>query len=147
MNKKTKNMIIRRLRQASLASEERKIAKNNVKVAPASFQCESCGIVVYEGAKELDKAGLENFPKKIKGKTHMDHKDPVVDVYTKEFNWDTYINSLFSPVENWQCLCEECHDKKTERENSIRNKNKKKAKTSRRKNEKIKRKSKKSSKA
>lgn len=30
--------------------------------------------------------------------------------------WDSYINSVFSPLENYQALCEDCHQLKTTEE-------------------------------
>jgi 5-methylcytosine-specific restriction endonuclease McrA len=53
----------------------------------------------------------------------MDHIVPVIEL-TGFTNWDDYINSLFCSPDNYQHLCNTCHDIKTHKENVERFKNK-----------------------
>lgn len=46
----------------------------------------------------------------------VDHIDPVVDPAKGFQGWDTYIERLFCPKENFQVLCKPCHKKKTKEE-------------------------------
>lgn len=69
-----------------------------------------------------------NICTKIVGRDeiHIDHIKPVVDL--DGFNtWDDYINSLFCDVSNLQAICEECHAKKSLKENQQRALNRKKS--------------------
>lgn len=47
----------------------------------------------------------------------VDHIDPVVDPKVGFVDWNTYIQRLFSPRENYQVLCKTCHKAKTKEEN------------------------------
>lgn len=56
--------------------------------------------------------------------TVMDHINPVIDpkstdMTEKEF-YGEFITSLLCYEDNWQVLCNPCHDKKTEKENKQR---------------------------
>lgn len=45
----------------------------------------------------------------------VDHKDPVVD--ERGFvDWNTYVPRMICHTDNWQILCKECHDEKTQKE-------------------------------
>ena len=58
--------------------------------------------------------------------THMDHREPVVDIETGFVDWNTYIARLFVEVDGYQCLCKGCHDMKTLIENEVRKEYRKK---------------------
>jgi 5-methylcytosine-specific restriction endonuclease McrA len=79
-------------------------AKTEKKTNPATgrlaqhFLCASC---------------KQEFPAK---QVQIDHRRPIVDP-TKGFtSWDDYIDALFCEEKNLQCLCIECHKKKTLKE-------------------------------
>ncbi len=57
--------------------------------------------------------------------TQMDHKEPVQAV-EGFVDWDTWIFRLFVEKEGYSCLCTSCHQAKSESENQIRRKNRKK---------------------
>jgi len=46
----------------------------------------------------------------------VDHISPVVDPATGFVNWDVFIERLYCPKENLQCICKECHKLKTKTE-------------------------------
>lgn len=54
-----------------------------------------------------------------KEETAMDHINPVIET-TGFTTWDAYLSSLFCGEEGYQCLCKECHQKKTQEENKQR---------------------------
>jgi 5-methylcytosine-specific restriction endonuclease McrA len=58
--------------------------------------------------------------------TVMDHVNPVVDTKvefnTEEEFYGHFITSLLCYEENWQVLCNKCHDEKTKKENELRKK-------------------------
>lgn len=74
--------------------------------------------------------------KKHFAKVHVDHIKPVVDidgfplvtVYDDDVipddvevdHWSIYINRLFCTIDNLQCLCDECHKRKTDNERKSR---------------------------
>jgi 5-methylcytosine-specific restriction endonuclease McrA len=58
----------------------------------------------------------------------MDHKIPVVDPQEGFTTWDSYINRMFCPEENFQVLCSPCHDTKTKSEDHIRHRKNKSVK-------------------
>lgn len=135
MNYKTRRLIIKYLRQASLYCEERRVAKVKAKVAPATYECASCKHYIYTGAKDLENTGLDEYTQKgitiRKDKVHMDHIETISDPNKDLGDWSnpltigTYILRMFCSYKGWQCLCVDCHDKKTQKENKIRNKNRK----------------------
>lgn len=54
----------------------------------------------------------------------IDHIDPVVNV-TGFSDWNSYINTLFCPVENLRVLCKDCHEDVTFYQDQLRLDNKK----------------------
>jgi len=52
----------------------------------------------------------------------VDHIDPVVDPKRGWAGWDSYLERLFCEADGFQILCNDCHDKKTERERNVRTK-------------------------
>lgn len=120
MDSKTSRRIIAALRKLTYSHAPRTCAKRRAKVAPATYRCEHCGLVVYEGSKSLEKADLSQFERVVKGKTHMDHKEPVVDPEKGFETWDIYIKRMFCDEDGWQVLCEECHSIKTQLEKELK---------------------------
>lgn len=58
------------------------------------------------------------FPMK---ECHADHIDPVISV-DGFVDWNTYIERMFCPVDNFQILCKPCHLIETNRERRERKK-------------------------
>ena len=54
----------------------------------------------------------------------VDHIEPVINPGVGFINWDTYIERMFCPVDNFQILCSNCHDIKTAKEKDEKNENK-----------------------
>lgn len=52
----------------------------------------------------------------------MDHKEPVVPLDTnfQEMSLELFCERLLVAVDEWQCLCKECHAIKSGLENSVR---------------------------
>lgn len=126
MDNKFKGRIINALRKLTYYYPARNEAKRLQKVAPSTFQCQKCFIVVYEGSsisrvKTLEK---ELDCEVIRGKTHVDHITPVVPItgfgVRKTWDWNIYIHNMFCPVDGFQVLCKDCHAEKTKKENELR---------------------------
>jgi hypothetical protein len=60
----------------------------------------------------------------VKGKrvknVFADHIEPIVDPAKGFTTWDEWIERAFVEKEGFQCLCKECHDKKTAEERKRR---------------------------
>jgi hypothetical protein len=121
MDAKTKNKIINSLRRLSFAHSPRNEAKNLYKIDKATFQCEHCGIYCYEGKSDKNFQELqEKYGNQIiRGKVHLDHEPPVVPVEGWD-NWDGYLERMFCDATGFQCLCEDCDEKKTTVEKALR---------------------------
>lgn len=110
LDKKTKSRIIVTLRKLSTWYAPRADAKKKRKVDPATFKCDHCSIIIYEGKKTLEKTGLlEKYDNVICVKSHMDHIIPVVDPAKGWDGWDQFITRLFCDESNFQLLCPDCH--------------------------------------
>lgn len=55
----------------------------------------------------------------------MDHINPVISPLDGFVSWDIYIDRLFAPKEGYQCLCNKCHDTKTQKEKELKKKHEK----------------------
>ena len=130
---KIRNRITSALRAISRSWKPRALAKNKAKVGPATYECSSCKIWVYEGASKRSVEEIcSNMEKQvIMSKIHMDHVSPVVPLEGWK-DWDHFstsiIGRMFCPEENWNPLCEECHAKKTNSEKDLRKSHRKKKK-------------------
>jgi hypothetical protein len=132
MDKKFKGKIISSLRKLSFTFPPRNAVKKRQKRGPSTFECESCGVLIYEGSRNLeDQIEILELDKNIpiiKGKTNLDHIDPVIPLEgfpNKVWDWDVYINRLFCKEDGFSLLCENCHNTKTEIEDDIRKSSKK----------------------
>jgi len=123
-----KGRIIAALRRLSFSWYPRNEVKAAAKRFPATFECKSCGILVYEGSSKenYDNICNQTTSRVIMGKTVMDHIYPVVPPMEGFTTWDSYINQLFCSKEGFQLLCSECSEKKTRLEQEERKRNKKK---------------------
>jgi 5-methylcytosine-specific restriction endonuclease McrA len=136
MTPRWKGRIIQHLRKLSLSYDERYRAKLRTKVAPSTYKCQHCGILIYDGKSDLDKVCEKNkLPKAkvIAGKMHMDHIEPMIDPSVGFQSWDELIDRLFCSSEGYQGLCADCHRIKTDKENGVRTKAKKQIKKKRKK--------------
>jgi len=127
MNPKFKGKIINAIRKLSFNYPPRNSVKKRMKRGPATFECEHCSVWIYEGTKDLSKQleTLDCKPPKalVKGRTNMDHKEPVVPLESFKrgsWDWDEFINRLFCEEEGFQLLCAKCHDIKTKEEDKKR---------------------------
>ena len=53
------------------------------------------------------------FPQSL---VKVDHINPVIDPHIGFVSWDIYIQRMFCEVENFQVLCQKCHDFKTRKD-------------------------------
>jgi hypothetical protein len=127
VNKAFKGKIINALRRLSFSYPPRNNVKKRQQVGPATFECETCLIWIYEGSRDisshLEKLDSEPPNGIAKGRTNMDHKEPVVPLENFKrgsWDWDQFINRMFCEEEGYQLLCSECHEDKTKEEDRIR---------------------------
>lgn len=129
MEAKWKGKIISAMRKLSFSYPPRNAVRKRQQVGPATFECEQCGIWVYEGTRELSQH-LEKLPKSppkglIEGKINLDHIEPVIPLESfsrGSWDWDEYINRMFCEESGYSAVCKACHDKKTKKEDEIRKK-------------------------
>jgi hypothetical protein len=55
-----------------------------------------------------------------KNSMKVDHIIPVVNPSTGFTTWDSFINRLFCEKDNFQILCEDCHNRKTKSERMLK---------------------------
>lgn len=96
-------------------------AKKRCKKDVATFECENCGILIYEGKsdKRYDelKENWKSVGKElIRGKLELDHQIPVVNVKKGFGSWDDYIHGLWVDDSMYDGLCRECHAEKSAKE-------------------------------
>lgn len=103
LRKELKRFLIPKIRSASYRWSERSQAIKNARVERGRYKCAVCG-----------NRELKN------GEFVMDHISPVVPFEGWDGNWHTYINRMFVKAEQFQALCHNCHDLKTETEVQIR---------------------------
>ena len=96
-----RSALISALRKFSRFWQPSKIVLNKARIARGMYQCSSCSKIVG--------------PKEIK----IDHIEPVVPV-TGFTNWDDLIGRLFCEESGLQAICKDCHQIKTDKENSDR---------------------------
>lgn len=113
------------LRKLSYSWKPQQEVRKEAKRAAATFECAECGYWCYEGKSEANYQKLlaDNPDVGIKKESvKEDHIVPIVDVEVGFVDWNTYIDRMFCPKENYQILCKSCHDVKTKAENQLRKK-------------------------
>jgi hypothetical protein len=100
--------VINALRRISYRWPPRWAAKVAARIERGKYRCAMCDQPVRD--KDVE----------------MDHVQPVVDPLTGYVNLDVYVDRLLPQEEGWQCLCQDCHYKKSGKENKVRRKTKKK---------------------
>lgn len=120
-----KGKILSALRKITYSWKPINEAQERVKVAPATFECSSCGKWCYTGKsdKNLNKLQLEHPDKNIEMiGICRDHIDPVIPLVKGwEWSWDEIIERMLClEVDKIQILCRMCHDEKTKKENQLR---------------------------
>ncbi len=124
------NSFINALRQLSLRYDtNRKQAEKNARVAPATFECATCGKWVYCGKKTLENANIkapegveviQEFKPNGKVVKHkIDHIKPFRPI-TGERDIFEIFGMLFSEIENYAVMCNSCHSIKSKQENKFR---------------------------
>ena len=83
------------------AKTEKRINKKTGRLAQ-HYRCAGCS---------------EEFPAK---QICVDHIQPVINPSEGFTTWDEYIERMFCPQGNLQCLCKICHDDKTKKERNVR---------------------------
>lgn len=127
MESKFKGKIISALRRLSWSWEPRNKAKQLQKRDIATFECEHCGVYVYEGSRNIEDTGIpERHPDKlvIADKTYQDHIESVIPVEgfpNTVWSWDVYIERMFPEnISDFDCLCFNCHEIKSWLEDELR---------------------------
>ena len=127
---KTWTSFVNALRQLNLRYDQnRKQAEKNARVAPATYECAVCGCWVYTGKKTLEKANIKapegveiKHQHKENGKVikhKIDHIVPFRPI-TGERDIFQLFRMLFSELENYQVMCNDCHNIKSKEENRFR---------------------------
>lgn len=101
--KELRKFLIPKLRSASYRWHHRSQAIKNARVARGLYKCAMCG-----------REDLKN------GEYAVDHTEPVVPLEGWDGDWNIYINRMYVKAEQFQILCEMCHDIKTDTEVQIR---------------------------
>jgi len=114
-DKDQKAFVISQLRKATYKWKYRTEAIRKARIDRGVYICATCSKLMM--AKDFS----------------VDHKTTVVDE-NGFVDWNTYIPRMFCHTDNWQVLCKECHDIKTQHEKEgrkmYRQKTKPKVKTS-----------------
>ena len=118
MDSKFKYFIINLLRKGTFKWIPRGEAKKRAKVQNGTYKN---GNPKYGYQCNICKATYAS------GDVQVDHIEPVIgpEGFT---TWDDYIHRMFCPVDNFQVVCSECHDKKSAKEVQARKKYRKKKK-------------------
>jgi len=90
------------LRRGTFHWRARTEAMTAARVERGKYKCASCEDLF--GPKEVA----------------LDHIKPVVDPKVGFTTWDSYIERLFCPAEDFQVICNACHDQKTMIEDAMR---------------------------
>jgi hypothetical protein len=106
LDKRFRSVLTSHLRRFSRFWQPSKNVQDKARIARGMYQCSICSKIVG--------------PKEIK----IDHIEPVVPV-TGFTNWDDLINRLFCEESGLQAICKDCHQIKTDKENSDRRRLKK----------------------
>jgi hypothetical protein len=107
--------IMRILRRGSYKWPARNAVLKRARVDRGVYMCDKC-------AKLTDRHDIA-----------IDHIQPVIDPLTGFTTWDSYIERLYCPESNLQCLCLSCHKEKSNGENEVRRRTKAEVNADRRK--------------
>lgn len=97
-----KQFVINNLRKASWKWPYKNACKKKAKIARNQYVCNQCKLI---------------FPNK---EVKVDHKVPVIDPLIGWVDFNTFIERLLCQEDNFQVLCNNCHNLKTVNENAIR---------------------------
>lgn len=125
-----KGRILSALRKLTWSWEPINNARAKAKVAPSTWECSQCGKWCYGGKSKnsLEKLREDNPDKVVEMETnYADHIEPIVSI-EKDYvwSWDVIVNRMFCEEEHIQILCKTCNKEKTNKENELRRKLKKK---------------------
>lgn len=134
-SKMMKGKIISALRKVARSCDAIKSAEKRQKRAPAVFECEHCNCYCYIGKSSANYQLNRNifYDKVVKHENiARDHVLPVIDPIDPSYDWNDIICRLM-PIDSQeppypiQILCKACHKVKTQAENALRRKSRKKA--------------------
>jgi len=125
MDPKLRDSLIRELRRYTFRYKPRNAAKKKQYRAPATYECQECGIWTYVGTRDLEILDLSPPNGLMKGKAYLDHIEPVIEPSKGWIDWNTYMDRLFCEESGFQVLCKPCHSTKTKQDTEIRTKAKK----------------------
>lgn len=115
--------IKKHLRRLSYQRPEYTEAKNRAKIDKATFECENCGQVMYDGKSQKSFDNLkEKYPDIVQMKPELDHELEVVDKEKGWQGWDEFINRLFCGPDELKVLCKPCHKSVSDEEMAERKK-------------------------
>lgn len=119
-----------KLRHASMSWKPKQEARNKAKVYDqiGFYKNGNPEYKVKYICAECERQGIKRLW--LEEETQMDHIEPCRDPKDGDFDgdWTTYINRMFCPAEGYQCLCENHHDEKTQKEGLQRSFSKKRKK-------------------
>lgn len=108
--KERRAFVISQLRKSSYKWKYRTDAIKKARIDRGVYKCAGCFKLM----------GVKDFA--------VDHKEPVVD--ERGFvDWNTYVPRMLCHTDNFQVLCKECHDIKTQKEKESRKNYRQKNKT------------------
>jgi 5-methylcytosine-specific restriction endonuclease McrA len=111
------------LRRLSYSWPPRKAVSDKAKRAPATFECEDCGIWCYTGKSKTNLAKLKKkFPKEniVMERFDIDHIIPVISIKNGFTDWNELVEGMFCGEENLWGICKVCHQVKTKKETQER---------------------------
>ncbi len=109
------------LRRLHLHCTYKNKAKQRCKRDIATYECENCSKLLYEGKSDKRYEELKESWKSIgrnleRGKLEMDHLRPVVEPKKGFGSWDDYIHGLWVDDKGYAGICRDCHAKKSAKE-------------------------------
>ena len=116
-----RSFITSALRQATQRWQPKNECLKKARVRRGWYKCNGCKKVVPASTFTTLKNGKR---KKVKNAL-ADHIKPIVDPKKGFVDWNTWIERAFIEEKGYQCLCYECHTKKTNKEKEIAKRRKK----------------------
>lgn len=125
MDAKKLNFVKNLLRSGTFKWKPRSIAKNKGRVQILT-ECKSRKGIISKRMIWFYSCATCPPEKLYREKSiKMDHIEPVVDPLVGYKDLETYADRMFCGEENFQRLCQDCHDKKTATESGVRAKSRK----------------------